>query len=73
MSKRVGSKVNGPIQPWKHRVTEMRRKDAEARDAKYHALTPQQKLERLDRHMFVAKKERAKIQKLIPVNKTLSA
>lgn len=62
MAKLTGKK-NGPIAPWKHRVKEARRKDAEARQAKYNALTPKQKLDKLDRGLFFAAKERAKIAK----------
>jgi hypothetical protein len=64
MGKRTG-KVNGPIAPWKHRRTEVRRKAAEERNEAYNKLTPKQKIERLDRYMHVATKERAKIAKLI--------
>lgn len=49
--------------PWKHEVQEQRRKDAEARQAAYDKLTPQQKLANLDKYKFLAKRERARITK----------
>lgn len=51
--------------PWKHRVMEQRRADAEARQAEYNKLTPQQKLARLDKLRLSASKERAKLSKKI--------
>ena len=50
-------------------VMEQRRKDAEERQKAYQALTPQQRLEKLDRHGHVASKERAKILALIELQK----
>jgi hypothetical protein len=49
--------------PWKSQVQAQRRKDAEARQAEYDKLTPQQKLTNLDRYGFQAKRERARISK----------
>jgi len=50
-------------------VMEQRRKDAEERQATYRALTPEQRLEKLDRLGHVATKERAKIHALIELQK----
>jgi hypothetical protein len=64
MAKRTG-KPNGPIYPWKAKQQAGRRKFAEERQAAYDKLTPQQKLDRLDKGNFKATKERTKIQRVI--------
>lgn len=64
MGKRTG-KNNGPIAPWKTRVKAQRRAAAEERDKAYRVLTPQQRLEKLDKYGHRALKERAKINALI--------
>lgn len=54
---------NGPIAPWKERRQAERRKVAEERNAKYAKLSPQEKINLLDRHGLVATKVRRKIQR----------
>ena len=61
MGKRTGH-ANSPIAPWKHRVTESRRLAAEERQAKYDALTTEQKLKKLDDLQLDAKRERTRLQ-----------
>jgi hypothetical protein len=50
-----------PTTPWKHAVMAQRRADAEARQAAYQKLTPQERLDRLNRANHRAVKERAKL------------
>lgn len=54
MAKRTG-KANGPIAPWKHKVKEARRKDAEERQVKYNAKSLEEKIK------YCGAKERAKL------------
>lgn len=61
MSKRIGTQVNSNPPPWKHKRTEGRRQDAEERQKLYDALTPQQKIARLDKEGHSAEKQRKRI------------
>lgn len=63
MSKRTGNPKK--VSPWKAPVQAKRREEAEARNAKYQALSPMERLNRLDRAKLTAKRERAKIQSLL--------
>jgi hypothetical protein len=51
--------------PWKAETQKIRRQTAEERNAKYRALSPTQRLERLDQAGLTAKKEREKIAALL--------
>ena len=62
MSKRTGQ-PNGPKSPWKYKVKEERRKQAESRQAKYDKLTIAQKIQKLDANGHVATKQRARLLK----------
>jgi len=46
-----------------------RRLDAEQRVANWHSLTPKQQLTYLDKHKFVAKRQRARIAKVLANSK----
>jgi predicted nucleotidyltransferase len=50
-----------------------RQDEANARQAEYDKLTPEQKLSKLTKHNLTAMKERAKLQKLIEANKAKKA
>ena len=47
--------------PWKDRVMEVRRKDAEERQKLYEALSPQQKIAKLDKEGHRAERQRKRI------------
>ena len=64
MSKRTGTGRTNKG-PWKHQVKAKRRLAAEERQDKHNTLTPQERLANLDKFHFEAKKERAKLAKLI--------
>ena len=68
--KHRSGKNNGPKAPWQARLKEERKKVADERDKLYHALTPQQRLEKLDKYNYRALKERAKLKGLIENVKT---
>ena len=55
--------------PWKDQIMQVRREAAEARQKVYDALSPQDKLARLDRYGFRAAKERAKIARKLEGSK----
>ena len=61
--KHRSGKNNGPKAPWQARLKEERKKVADERDKLYHALTPQQRLEKLDKYNYRALKERVKLRK----------
>ena len=68
--KHRSGKNNGPKAPWQARLKEERKKVADERDKLYHALTPQQRLEKLDKYNYRALKERVKLKGLIENVKT---
>lgn len=51
--------------PWKKQRQAKRHEAAQARQTIYNALTPEEKLAKLDRYNWIATKERTKIAKLM--------
>jgi len=58
---------------YKGQSKDQRRQEGEARNEKWQKFTPQQQLRHLDASGFVAKRQRAKIQKLLGPEPKLSA
>jgi hypothetical protein len=52
-------------QPWKAQAKATRRLAAETRQAEHDKLTPREKLKKLDRYGFDAKRERARLQEAL--------
>lgn len=63
MSKRKPGASPKHVRPWKAAVKNLRRTAAESRQKAYDTLTPQQKLEKLDKGHFRALKQRSRLEK----------